>query len=217
MIFNMLSFLIHDMGVIMKYGLLTGFSPLLWVMIFLVALTGISIAFILKYSDNITNVWVHAAALLLTAVISALLFSFKITLPFICGCVIVTLCAYIYHASGHLHPEPHSNPAFSSDADEAESVPLFSSPTLGGGSGHHYSPISQNEGAGPANATKNVASASEDSAVRIPSTSSTSSSPAPRSEPPRPVHTQPQHNRFNIDDAFEDIEDDPVLFESHTR
>jgi hypothetical protein len=44
-------------------------------------------------------VWAHAAALVVTSLASAALFSFRITLSFVCGCVIVKLCCYLYHAA----------------------------------------------------------------------------------------------------------------------
>ena len=48
-------------GNLQGVGFFDGYSPLVWLVVIFNALTGIVISLILKYTDNITNVWAHAA------------------------------------------------------------------------------------------------------------------------------------------------------------
>eukprot|EP00668_Euglena_longa_P033214 GGOE01042751.1.p1 GENE.GGOE01042751.1~~GGOE01042751.1.p1 ORF type:complete len:453 (+),score=170.61 GGOE01042751.1:45-1403(+) len=78
-------------------GLLTGFTHLTVVIILLQAAYGFMIAHVLKVLDNIANVFAHAAALLLTVVLSSVLFSFHPSLLFFCGCVTIFTAMFLYH------------------------------------------------------------------------------------------------------------------------
>ena len=76
-----------------------GFDLYVWLIVLFNSLTGLSVSFVLKYAGNITNVWIHTASLLVTSTSCYFLFANPITRSFICGSVIVTLCAYIYYSA----------------------------------------------------------------------------------------------------------------------
>ena len=83
--------------------LLAGFDIYVWIIVLFNSFTGIIISLILKYFDNITNMWAHSGALVMTAIISRILFDTTISRSFVYGAIIVSLCAYIYHTAGHLN------------------------------------------------------------------------------------------------------------------
>jgi UDP-sugar transporter A1/2/3 len=117
---NLLCLVVRDRATVFGAdGPFVGFTPIVWLIILFASLSGLSIAFILKYSDNIGNVWAHAASLVLTALVSAVLFNFDITLAFVCGCVIVKLCGYLYHASS----DPVGPTSEYQPVDTADSMP----------------------------------------------------------------------------------------------
>ncbi len=96
-VLNVMCVFVYHGDTVRTHGIFVGFDFLTWLIITCSACSGLAVAFVLKHADNLGNVWAHAAALVVTALASAALFAFPLTPSFICGGLIVTLCAYIYH------------------------------------------------------------------------------------------------------------------------
>jgi UDP-sugar transporter A1/2/3 len=62
-IMNAVSLFIHNAVDISKDGVFRGFNPLVWAIICASACTGIAVSYVLKYSDNIGNIFAHAAGM----------------------------------------------------------------------------------------------------------------------------------------------------------
>eukprot|EP00667_Euglena_gracilis_P006481 EG_transcript_6539 len=104
-------------------GLFTGFTSLTVVVILLQAGYGFMIAHVLKILDNIANVFAHAAALLLTVVLSSVLFSFHPSLLFFCGCITIFISMFLYHNTKEA--TPYAEVSRKNDDEELSDVGLL--------------------------------------------------------------------------------------------
>ena len=77
-------------------GPLVGFTPTTYLIVFMSAMTGLSIAFLLKFTTNMVAVYCSAAAMLVNAVASFYLFSFRPTSLFGIGMLLVVASAITY-------------------------------------------------------------------------------------------------------------------------
>jgi hypothetical protein len=58
-----------------------------------------------------------------TALISAVLFDFRITPAFVCSCIIVKVCCFIYHAAASLDASSESDSELISSSSSASALP----------------------------------------------------------------------------------------------
>ncbi len=77
-------------------GALQGFSPSAWVVVCTNAALGLSVSLVLRYTDNLVKNFAGAAAVILSAIVSAPLFGFEWTYPFVIG-VLVICCAFVLY------------------------------------------------------------------------------------------------------------------------
>ncbi|GAB5357859.1 hypothetical protein AAMO2058_000410900 [Amorphochlora amoebiformis] len=75
------------------------FTPLVWCIILNNAAVGLSVAFIMKYADNIVKCFSTAAAVFISALISSALFDFPLDIPFATGLVLYSTAFYLYFGS----------------------------------------------------------------------------------------------------------------------
>lgn len=95
-IFNAFAIFTHDLDTIMDKGFFHGYTAITVCMITNHALSGIAVSMVMKYADNIVKVYSTSVAMLLTAVISMMLFSFKLTLPFVLGSLVVSIAVFLH-------------------------------------------------------------------------------------------------------------------------
>ena len=62
-VLNFICIFVYDAESVVNDGFFVGFDGLTWLIIVTNGVTGIAVAFILRYSDNIGNVWAHAAGM----------------------------------------------------------------------------------------------------------------------------------------------------------
>ena len=77
-------------------GALHGFSPSAWAVVWTNAALGLSVSLVLRYADNLVKNFNGAAAVLLSALVSAPLFGFQWTTPFVLGALIIC-CSFILY------------------------------------------------------------------------------------------------------------------------
>jgi glycerol-3-phosphate cytidylyltransferase len=77
-------------------GALDGFSPNAWAVVWTNAALGLSVSLVLRYADNLVKNFTSAAAVLLSALVSAPLFGFQWTTPFVLGALIIC-CSFVLY------------------------------------------------------------------------------------------------------------------------
>lgn len=94
-----------------------GFSNYAWIAVILLAVGGLIIAMVLKYADNILKAFGNAASILVSSIVSVILFDFVITRYFLFGCVLV-MVAIVMYTYGGKRPEYKKIP----DVETTQSV-----------------------------------------------------------------------------------------------
>ncbi|VDD92212.1 unnamed protein product [Enterobius vermicularis] len=82
-------------------GFFIGFDYLVWITIFLTAFGGLMVATVIKYTDNILKTFAASFAVIVSCIISAVIFRFQPTILFIVGGTIVILAVSIYNLFPH--------------------------------------------------------------------------------------------------------------------
>ncbi|KAH7387480.1 hypothetical protein KP509_16G025000 [Ceratopteris richardii] len=95
-IFNAFAIFIQDFDAVMEKGFFHGYTAITVCMITNHALSGIAVSMVMKYADNIVKVYSTSVAMLLTAVISMVLFNFQLTLPFVLGSMVVSIAVFLH-------------------------------------------------------------------------------------------------------------------------
>ena len=80
----------------MRDGLLAGYSLTTWLYVIVQAANGLCIAFVLKYVDNLARVFASAAALVLTLLLSCLLFGAVVTPQLVLSTLLVAIALLQY-------------------------------------------------------------------------------------------------------------------------
>lgn len=101
MIFNAIAILIQDFDAVVNKGFFHGYSLITVLMILNHALSGIAVSMVMKYADNIVKVYSTSVAMLLTAIVSVILFRFHLSLAFFLGSTVVSVSIYL-HSIGKL-------------------------------------------------------------------------------------------------------------------
>lgn len=96
-LFNLLALLGEDYDALWRDGFFYGYS---WATVFIIfnnAWSGIAVSAIMKYANNLVKLFVFAASLIVTTVLSALLFQFEPSIQFLLGSSIVFISIYLYN------------------------------------------------------------------------------------------------------------------------
>ncbi|CAH9097214.1 unnamed protein product [Cuscuta europaea] len=102
-IFNMGRLLIDDFQSGFERGawwqrLLHGYSITTWLVVLNLGTTGLLVSWLMKYADNIVKVYSTSMAMLLTMLLSVVLFNFKPTVQLFLGIVICMMSLHMYFA-----------------------------------------------------------------------------------------------------------------------
>mmetsp|Transcript_47004 Transcript_47004/g.75542 ORF Transcript_47004/g.75542 Transcript_47004/m.75542 type:complete len:310 (+) Transcript_47004:618-1547(+) len=91
-----------------------GISTLVVCIILNNAAVGLSVAFIMKYADNIVKCFSTAAAVFISAVLSSYLFNFPLDLPFVVGLLLYSTSFFLYFGKHNtvLHAHGFNDTAF---------------------------------------------------------------------------------------------------------
>lgn len=96
-LFNMVGTFIHAPHVLSKNSFFEGYNVYTFAGILNNTVMGLTIAAILKYFDNIARVFAHAIAMLVTMLLSVMLFGTEPTMQLVLGIAVVTASALQYH------------------------------------------------------------------------------------------------------------------------
>ncbi|KAJ1446009.1 nucleotide-sugar transporter-domain-containing protein [Pelagophyceae sp. CCMP2097] len=87
---------VKDGALIRDRGFLAGFTPLVWVVVFLQAGGGLCTAAVIAYADNLLKGFATGVSMLLSVAASCVWFDFEITKPFVMGAVSVCGAILLY-------------------------------------------------------------------------------------------------------------------------
>ena len=87
---------ISDGTVIQKQGLLFGYTNLVWLAITVQSAGGLLVALVVKYADNILKGFATSAAIVISCIISMILFDFQLTVLFSLGASSVICSIFLY-------------------------------------------------------------------------------------------------------------------------
>ncbi|KAG7382199.1 hypothetical protein PHYPSEUDO_005127 [Phytophthora pseudosyringae] len=122
--FNALGVVLVDSEVLLlSDGFFRGYNGWTLVVVVVNAIGGVFMACILKYLDNIACVYSHSMAMMLTTLLSMVLFAFSPSLEFACGLGVLVLSMYLYHhpLAQEVETEEKEAPAASDTSTESES------------------------------------------------------------------------------------------------
>jgi solute carrier family 35 (UDP-sugar transporter), member A1/2/3 len=96
--FSLLLMWINDAEQLAENGsFFYGYSAIVWLVVVLQAIGGLVIAVVVKYADNILKAFASSISIILSSIISTLLFDFSVTVLFALGAVLVVASTYIYN------------------------------------------------------------------------------------------------------------------------
>uniref|UniRef100_A0A914V7E2 UDP-galactose translocator n=1 Tax=Plectus sambesii TaxID=2011161 RepID=A0A914V7E2_9BILA len=106
-----------DGAVVASKGMMVGFDSLIWIIVLVYAVGGLTVAVVIKYADNILKGFATSVSILVSCVASVFLFNFYPTNQFAIGTVLVMASIYVYSkyppgVKPSVHPS-HSLPAYS--------------------------------------------------------------------------------------------------------
>lgn len=98
-----------DSTAIRAKGFLQGYTPIVWLVVLLQGATGILVALVMKYADNIIKNFSVAMATVIATCASIPLFGVWPNSYFVCGMTLVFISMYVYSISGQskdVKPKP---------------------------------------------------------------------------------------------------------------
>jgi UDP-sugar transporter A1/2/3 len=87
---------INDYGTISQYGFFVGYNVHVWAVIIVQAVGGLIVAVVVKYADNVLKVFASSFSILLSCLISAIMFDFRPNGLFLVGAGLVCLSTVLY-------------------------------------------------------------------------------------------------------------------------
>jgi solute carrier family 35 (UDP-sugar transporter), member A1/2/3 len=96
MVFGVFGMLIDDGRALINDGFFYGYTPLVWAMVLVGAIGGLTVAIVVKYADNILKGFATSLSIVLSAFISMWLFDFHGHVIFWVGTVFVILAVFLY-------------------------------------------------------------------------------------------------------------------------
>lgn len=85
-----------DSAAVATQGLLGGYTPIVWTVVTIQAAGGLIVAVVVKYADNVLKVFATSFSIVISCIISAVLFDFRPTFSFLVGATLVVLATVMY-------------------------------------------------------------------------------------------------------------------------
>ncbi len=95
-ILGILGAIVNDGSQIYTKGFLFGYTMLVWQVIILQAFGGLLVAVVVKYADNILKGFATSFSIILSCIISVHIFSFTVSIQFLCGTMLVIVAIGFY-------------------------------------------------------------------------------------------------------------------------
>jgi UDP-sugar transporter A1/2/3 len=86
----------NDWGVVSEKGFFHGYNSMVWFVICVQAIGGLIVAAVVKYADNVLKGLATSLSILLSALVSTVLFDFGLTTMFLVGAVAVISAVFLY-------------------------------------------------------------------------------------------------------------------------
>eukprot|EP00794_Sanderia_malayensis_P000461 gene461-1103_t len=87
---------INDGSAIYKKGFFFGYRAIVYQVVLMQAFGGLLVAVVVKYADNILKGFATSFSIIISCIISVLIFSFTVSIQFICGTFLVILAIGLY-------------------------------------------------------------------------------------------------------------------------
>jgi solute carrier family 35 (UDP-sugar transporter), member A1/2/3 len=94
-----------DAGAVRTGGFFQGYNRVVWTVVIVQAVGGLVVAVVVKYADNVLKVFATSFSIVVSCVISAVLFDFRPNAAFVAGAGLVVAATVMYSA-----PEPKRRP-----------------------------------------------------------------------------------------------------------
>jgi len=94
--FGMVSVIGSDFDKVWKDGFFQGFNPIVWNVVVIQAAGGLLIAAVIVYADNILKGFATSVSIVLSSLISVVLFSFQLSFGFVVGSSMVIIAVVVY-------------------------------------------------------------------------------------------------------------------------
>lgn len=87
-----------DSALIAEQGFLGGYSPIVWTVVTVQAAGGLIVAVVVKYADNVLKVFATSFSIVVSCLITAILFDFRPSFQFVIGASLVVIATVMYSA-----------------------------------------------------------------------------------------------------------------------
>lgn len=77
-------------------GFLYGYTPMVWVATIIHSVGGLIVALVVKHADNILKGFATSSAIVLSCIVSMILFDFELTILFTMGASLVIFSIFLY-------------------------------------------------------------------------------------------------------------------------
>jgi len=98
-LFNALALLQETSGSLSRVGFFHGYNFMVCVMILNHALSGIAVSMVMKYADNLVKVYSTSVAMMVTTVVSVVMFQYRVTAAFLLGSSVVCVAIFLHYFS----------------------------------------------------------------------------------------------------------------------
>lgn len=95
-ILGLLGVIMNDAVDVFEHGFFSGYTPIVWLVVIVQAAGGLMIAVVMKYADNILKGFATSISIILSSVLSSLLFGFSLTLQFVAGTTVVIGAVFLF-------------------------------------------------------------------------------------------------------------------------
>lgn len=96
MILALITVIIQDGSVIQEKGFFVGYSNLVWLVVVIQAVGGLIVAVVVKYADNVLKTFASSFGIVISSIVSAILFDFHPNFAFLVGSSLVILATVLY-------------------------------------------------------------------------------------------------------------------------
>jgi len=88
--------LLKDSAAIAEQGFLGGYTTIVWIVVLVQAAGGLIVAVVVKYADNVLKVFATSFSIIISCIISAILFDFRPNFSFLIGASLVVIATVLY-------------------------------------------------------------------------------------------------------------------------
>lgn len=120
-VFALVSAYTKDLSAVREKGFFHGYTALVWGVILLQAVGGLVVAVVVRYADNILKAFASAVSIVMSCLLSAVLFSFHPTPAFMVGTLLVSVAVFLYSKPA----PPDSREPMAPAPSRQGSLPLF--------------------------------------------------------------------------------------------